>query len=206
MTPGRTSETADMAQPIDLYLFVGSLHTYLAVMRIGEAIDAGIEVRWRPFNLRAIMMEQNNIPARNPVKMAYLYRDVARRARRFGYPIEGMPKYPFDSDLLANRVAVVAAQQGWCREYLTAVYRSWMVEHGAPDTPEGLAPLLKALGKEPAVVLGAAGSGATQAQLDATTEEARTLGIFGAPTFAVGAEIFWGSDRFDDALEWAKKS
>ena len=145
-----------MAQPIDFYFFVGSLHTYLAVMRIGEAIDAGIEVRWRPFNLRAIMMEQNNIPTRNVVKMKYIYRDVARRAKRFGYPFEGVPKYPFDSDLLANRVAVVAAQQGWCHEYLTAVYRSWMVEHGSPDTPEGLTPLLKALGKEPALVLTAA--------------------------------------------------
>jgi 2-hydroxychromene-2-carboxylate isomerase len=195
-----------MAQPIDFYFFVGSLHTYLAVMRIGEAIDAGIEVRWHPFNLRAIMIEQNNVPARNPVKMAYIYRDVARRAKRFGYPFEGKPKYPFDADLLANRVAVVAAQQGWCREYLTAVYRSWMVEHGSPDTPEALAPLLKALGKEPAVVLAAANSASTEAQLEATTNEARALGIFGAPTFAVGKEIFWGSDRFDDALAWARNS
>ncbi|MGE5145601.1 MAG: 2-hydroxychromene-2-carboxylate isomerase [Candidatus Eiseniibacteriota bacterium] len=195
-----------MAQPIDFYFFVGSLHTYLAVMRIGEAIDAGIEERWRPFNLRAIMMEQNNIPARNVVKMKYIYRDVQRRAKRFGYPFEGVPKYPFDSDLLANRVAVIAAQQGWCREYLTAVYRSWMVEHGSPDTPEGLTPLLKALGKEPAIVLAAANSAATEAQLDATTEEARALGVFGAPTFAVGTEIFWGSDRFDDALDWAKSN
>jgi 2-hydroxychromene-2-carboxylate isomerase len=193
-----------MAKPIDFFFFVGSLHTYLAVMRIGEAIEAGIEVRWRPFNLRAIMMEQNNIPARNTVKMNYIYRDVARRAKRFGYPFEGKPKYPFDSDLLANRVAVVAAQQGWCREYLTAVYRSWMVEHGSPDTPEALTPLLKALGKEPAVVLTAADSAAIKAQLDATTDQARALGIFGAPTFAVGDEIFWGSDRFDDALDWAK--
>jgi 2-hydroxychromene-2-carboxylate isomerase len=150
------------------------------------------------------MMEQNNIPSRNPVKMQYVFRDVVRRARRFGYPFEGKPKFPFDSDLLANRVAVVAAQQDWCHDYLTAVYRSWMVEHGAPDTPEGLTPLLKALGKEPAIVLAAADSATTQAQLDATTDAARDLGIFGAPTFAVGREIFWGSDRFDDALDWAK--
>jgi 2-hydroxychromene-2-carboxylate isomerase len=81
-----------------------------------------------------------------------------------------------------------------------------MVDHGSPDTPQGLTPLLKALGKEPAVVLAAANSASTEAQLEATTSEARALGIFGAPTFAVGKEIFWGSDRFDDALDWAKKS
>lgn len=195
-----------MAQPIDFYFFIGSLHTYLALMRIDEAIDAGVEIRWRPFNLRAIMMEQNNIPARNPVKMSYIYRDVARRAKRFGHPFEGRPKYPFDPDLLANRVAVVAAQQDWCRDYVTAVYRSWIVEHGSPDDPEALTPLLKALGKEPSVVLAAADSAATQAQFDATTDEARALGIFGAPTFAVGKEIFWGSDRFDDALDWARNN
>ena len=193
-----------MAEPIDFYLYIGSLHTYLAVMRIDEATDAGLEVRWRPFNLRAIMIEQNNIPARNAVKMNYIYRDVARRAKRFGYPFQGKPKYPFDPDLLANRVAVVAAQQGWCREYVRAVYNAWIVEHGSPDTPEALTPLLKALGKDPTIVLAAANAASTQAQFEATTEEARALGIFGAPTFAVGKEIFWGSDRFDDALDWAK--
>ena len=193
-----------MAQPIDFYFFIGSLHTYLAVMRIGEATGAGIEVRWHPFNLRAIMMEQNNVPARNPAKMAYIWRDVARRAHRFGCPFEGKPKYPLDTELLANRVAVVAAQQGWCREYLEAVYRSWIVDHGSPDTAETLTPLLKALGKEPAVVLAAADSAGTRDQFDAATDRARALGLFGAPTFVVGEEVFWGSDRLDEAIEWAK--
>lgn len=204
MAQVNSPEGQALAQPIDFYFFIGSLHTYLAVMRIGEAIDAGIEVRWRPFNLRAIMVEQNNVPARNPVKMAYIYRDVARRAKRLGCPFEHKPKYPLDIELLANRVAVVAAQQGWCREYVTAVYRSWIVEHGSPDNPEALTPILKALGKEPAVVLAAADSSSTRILFDAATDEARALGVFGAPTFVVGKEIFWGSDRFDDAVEWAR--
>jgi 2-hydroxychromene-2-carboxylate isomerase len=39
---------------------------------------------------------------------------------------------------------------------------------------------------------------------EAETDAARKLGIFGSPTFAIGAEIFWGDDRLEDALEWAR--
>jgi 2-hydroxychromene-2-carboxylate isomerase len=69
-----------MPQRLDFFFFIGSLYTHVAVMRIPrEAMARGIEVRWRPFNLRAIMVEQNNIPARNAVKMAYTWRDIERR-------------------------------------------------------------------------------------------------------------------------------
>jgi 2-hydroxychromene-2-carboxylate isomerase len=40
--------------------------------------------------------------------------------------------------------------------------------------------------------------------LDAEAECARELGIFGSPTFVCGSAIFWGDERFEDAIEWAK--
>jgi 2-hydroxychromene-2-carboxylate isomerase len=50
-----------MQRTLDFFFFYGSIHTYLSVMRI-EALakPAGIAVRWRPFNLREILIEQNN--------------------------------------------------------------------------------------------------------------------------------------------------
>ncbi len=63
-----------MAPALDFFVFYGSIHTSLSAMRI-EALAApqAIEIRWRPFNLRAILIEQNNTAfARNPVSLAYI--------------------------------------------------------------------------------------------------------------------------------------
>ena len=72
-----------MAGHLDFYFFYGSIHSYLSVMRIGAlASAAGVEVRWQPFNLREILIEQNNTAfTKNDVKMNYFWHDVERRAR-----------------------------------------------------------------------------------------------------------------------------
>lgn len=189
---------------LEFFFFYGSTYTYLTVMRIEEvAARKGVEVRWRPFNVREIMIEQDNIPFRDkPVKRRYMWRDVQRRAARYRIPFDRAPTYPVDPDLLANRVGVVAASEGWCAEYTTATYRAWFLEDKPPGDPDHIRPLLADLGKDPDAVLSQADSPETRAHYDRETEAARKLGIFGSPTFAVGDEIFWGDDRLEDALEW----
>src|SRR5919202_3476502 len=100
-----------MRKRLDLFFFYGSTYTYLTVMRIEEAAARfGIEVRWRPFNVRQIMIEQDNIPFRSkPVKMRYMWRDIERRAARHGIPFNRIPTYPVDPEYLANRVGVLSA-------------------------------------------------------------------------------------------------
>ena len=99
-----------MAKDIDFFFFIGSTYTYLTVMRIDRVVaDVGVQVRWRPFNVRQIMIEQNNIPFRGkPEKMRYMWRDVRRRAERYDIPFIDEPPYPVDPDNLANRVGVLA--------------------------------------------------------------------------------------------------
>lgn len=195
-----------MPQRLDFFLFIGSLYTYVAVMRVAEAAaKADVEVRWRPFNLRAIMVEQNNIPARNAIKMAYTWRDIERRAQRHKLPFVANPPYPVDPELLANRVATVAAAEGWCPAFCAAVYVQWLANHKAPHDRDHLATVLRGLGRDPAAVLARADSAEIKQVLDEETAAARDLGIFGAPTFAIGREIFWGGDRLDEALEWARR-
>jgi 2-hydroxychromene-2-carboxylate isomerase len=83
--------------------------SYLTVMRI-DALAAGaqIEVRWQPFNLREILVEQNNTAfTKNEVKMNYFWHDVERRAHGHGIPFAGRAPYPADPDLLALRVGVM---------------------------------------------------------------------------------------------------
>jgi 2-hydroxychromene-2-carboxylate isomerase len=191
---------------IDFFFFYGSTYTYLTAMRIERlASEAGVKVRWRPFNVRAIMIEQNNIPFRGkPVKSKYMWRDIERRAARHGIQFIRPPQYPVDSNNLANRVGVVAAEEGWCPEYTKATYGAWFLEDKPPGESEHLASILRGLQKEPEKTMSDANSQRIRDKYDAETEVARKLGIFGSPTFVVGEEIFWGDDRLDDALWWAR--
>ena len=76
------------APTLDFFYFIGSTYTHLAVHRAeGLAARAGVELSWRPFSVRTLMREQNNIPfAGKPVKAAYMWRDIERRAARLGVP------------------------------------------------------------------------------------------------------------------------
>lgn len=190
---------------LDFFFFLGSTYTYLSVLRIErEAARRGVEVRWRPFSVRAIMLEQNNIPFRDkPVKTAYMWRDVERRAARHGLPFAGIPPYPVDPDQLGCRVAVLAAQQGWCPVYSKAVFSDWFLRGQVPGEPVHLAQILQALGHDAEAVIDQANSPQIRALYDAETDVARKAGVFGSPTFLVGEEVFWGDDRLEDALDWA---
>ncbi|MGI9415434.1 MAG: 2-hydroxychromene-2-carboxylate isomerase [Hyphomicrobiales bacterium] len=194
-----------MARSIDFFFFYGSTYTYLTVMRIDAvAAQAGVEVNWRPFNVRAIMIEMDNIPFRSkPVKARYMWRDIERRAQTYGLPFAGPPVYPVDPEDLANRVGIVAAGEGWCPDYTRASYRSWFLENKMLGEPDHVRQILGGLGKDADEVIARADSAEVRARYDAETDEARRRGIFGAPTFAVGDEIFWGDDRLEDAVDWA---
>jgi len=193
-----------MPAQLDFFLFVGSTYTYLSVYR-ADALAAlrGVELRWRPFSVRSIMLEQNNRPfIGKPVKMAYMWRDLERRAARHGVPFKSPPRYPIDMDERANRVATVAAREGWCPEFVKAAYAEWFLADSDPGAPEHLTAVLRRLGRDAGDVLARADSDEIRAVYAAETEAARALGIFGSPTFVDGSEIFWGDDRLDDALEW----
>ncbi|MBX3575827.1 MAG: 2-hydroxychromene-2-carboxylate isomerase [Rhizobiaceae bacterium] len=189
---------------LDFFYFFGSGYAYLSVMRIDALADAaGVTVTWRPFSVRALMIEQNNMIREQKQKMAYVWRDIERRAARNGVPFVRPPIWPTDPDQLANRVGIVAQAEGWCREYTLASFRSWYLD-GQPLGAEGpLAAILAGLGRNAAEVIGRANSDDIRARYDAQTDVARRLGAFGSPTFAVGSEIFWGDDRLEEAIAWA---
>jgi 2-hydroxychromene-2-carboxylate isomerase len=194
-----------MGEPIEFFFFIGSTYTYLTVMRIESvAAAAGSRIFWRPFDVRSIMIEQNNVPFRGkPVKMAYMWRDIERRAARYGLPFSKAPPYPVDPENLANCVGTIAAEEGWCAAYAKATYQAWFLEGRAPGEQPHLEQILCALGQDPKRVIAGAETPDIREQYAATTEEARRRGIFGSPTFMVGDEIFWGDDRLEDAIEWS---
>lgn len=196
-----------MKSTIDFFFFYGSIYTYLAVMRVEKlAASAGLEVRWRPFNLRAILIEQNNTGfVRNAVRMKYSWRDVERRAGRHGIEYAGQPPYPVDPELLALRIGTIAAMEGWCPEYTKATYRSWFIDKKVSGVEPNVAQVLGSLQKPPDEIIARTASADVTRKLEHETDAARALGVFGSPTFAIGTEIFWGDDRLEEAIEHASR-
>jgi 2-hydroxychromene-2-carboxylate isomerase len=192
------------SKTIDFWFTVGSTYTYLTASRLHHVEAAtGLRFRWRPFNAREIMQEMNNIPfATKPIKLAYMWRDIERRASRYGLPIKVPAPYPLKNFDLASRVAVLGEIEGWCADYVRASYRRWFVEGKEVGTEPNLAESLGEIGQDAVRVIEAANSDSVGRAYDENTREARRLNIFGAPTFVVRSECFWGDDRLEDAIAW----
>lgn len=180
------------ARPIDFWFSIGSTYTYLSVMRLPAlAAREGLTINWRPFSVRALMIEQDNIPfAHKPLKQAYMWRDVSRRAERYGFPARLPAPYPLRQWDLANRLAVLAARDGWCDAFAVETYRRWFQQGQEPAVEPHLSATLASIGRAPAETIAAAQSPAIEDAYRAATDAARAAGLFGAPTFVVDGELF----------------
>jgi 2-hydroxychromene-2-carboxylate isomerase len=194
--------------PIEFWFSIASTYTYLSIGRMANVVRrTEIDIRYKPFNVRSIMIEQNNIPFRTkPVKLAYMWRDIERRATLYGLPFAGPAPYPLRDVSLADGVALVGAQEGWCLEYATAVYRRWFLGQQDVSDEEQIGHALEETGQSPDRVIALARAESLQNDLFSATKLAKELGVFGSPTFVVGGEVFWGDDRFDDAISWARQA
>jgi 2-hydroxychromene-2-carboxylate isomerase len=193
---------------IDFWFSIGSTYSYLTVMRLdGVADREGVKFVWRPFNVREIMIEQNNIPFTNkPVKRNYMWRDIERRASMYDLPIAVPAPYPLKQLPFANQVAVLGMEEGWGPDYVKETYRLWFQK----DLPAGEEPnisrSLETAGQDPVRVLSRARERDIEEALARETDAARQAGVFGSPSFVVAGELFWGDDRLDDAIAWAMRA
>src|SRR5437868_14016143 len=112
------------SDPIDFWFSIGSMYTFLTVMRIDRVEDTtDIRFVWRPFSVRDIMIEMDNRPMSKPKKLADMWRELQRRAEMYGFALYGAAPYPLKNLDLANRVAIVGAGDGWRAAYVPATYR-----------------------------------------------------------------------------------
>jgi 2-hydroxychromene-2-carboxylate isomerase len=189
---------------IDFWFTMGSTYSFLTVSRLHNQMG-DITFRWRPFHLLIILQEMNHVPfADKPAKMAYMWRDIARRAKMYGIRANLPAPYPAKQSIAANLVALVGMQEGWGPDFVRAAYRNWFQRGEETGSEPNLSRSLTELGQDPARVLALAESETARSLLVEETEEAKRLGIFGSPTFVVGSELFWGDDRLDDAITWAR--
>jgi 2-hydroxychromene-2-carboxylate isomerase len=194
-------------QPVEFWFEFASSYSYLAAMRI-EALAqaAGVALAWRPFLLGPVFLSLgwNDSPFNiYPPKGRYMWRDLARLAAKYGLPFKLPSRFPRDG-LLAARVAIAADGQEWLPAFVRGVSRANFGEDRDIADEAVIAAVLREQGADPAPWLAAAHGQAAKDALRRQTERAMELGIFGAPTVTVGDELFWGNDRLEDAVAWAK--
>jgi len=190
---------------VDFWFEFASTYSYPAAMRIERmAAEAGATVRYRAFLLGPIFREQgwNDSPFNlYPRKGRYMWRDLERICAGEGIPFRRPSVFPRNG-LLAARVACRFAEAPWCAEFVRRVYRANFAEDLDIAAPDTLARCLEHSEEDPAGLLEEARAREAKARLRRQTQEAAELGIFGAPSFVVAGELFWGNDRLEHALAW----
>ena len=191
---------------IVFWFSIGSTYTYLSVTRLKE-VEQKFEVKfsWQPFSVRKIMLEMDNIPfpPTKQVKADYMWRDIKRRASSYGFEAKVPVPYPLKEFDLANSVAVLGMQEGWCSDYVIATYRRWFVAGLEPGSEPNVSESLREIDQDPERALELAADDNIHKAYLSQTEQAQSKRIFGSPSFIVDGELFWGDDRLEDAVNWA---
>ena len=197
-----------MPGTVEFWFEFASTYSYPAAMRIEPlARGAGVTLVWRPFLLGPIFAGQGwrdspfNI---YPAKGRYMWRDLDRICERLGVPLRRPSQFPRNG-LLPARVATAAAAAPWMADFVRGVYHANFADDRDIAQRDVMSALLTTLGIDAEPWLEQAASEAVKGQLRASTDEAMAVGIFGAPTMRVGDELFWGNDRVEEAIAWARR-
>ena len=182
-----------------------SPYSYLSAMRIeGLTSAAGVETEWHPFLLGPIFKSQGwdtspfNI---YEAKGRYMWRDIERLSGKYGIKFLKPSVFPRNG-VLASRVALASESHEWRSRFSKLVFIANFAEDRDISNEAVIASILESLGEEPERIIQSALSVENKGELRRATEGATSIGIFGAPSFIVGDEIFWGNDRLEDALDW----
>ena len=193
---------------VQFWFEFASTYSYPAAMRIEQAAEArGVTIEWRSFLLGPIFAAQGwrdspfNI---YPAKGRYMWRDLERLCANYGLPLRRPSRFPRNG-LLAARITCAAEGAAWLPEFVRAVYRANFAQDREISDRGVIAEVLEELDQPASALIERAETDEAKGRLRARTGEAQRRGIFGAPSFVVAGELFWGNDRLEDALEWAHR-
>jgi len=193
-----------MASSVEFFFDVGSPTAYLAWTQLPKLCrDANATLTLRPMLLGGVFQATgNSSPVTVPAKGRYMNVDIARHARRYGVPLAINPHFPINTLTLMRAAAGVQLHQPERLDaYLRTVFDAMWVAPRNLNEPAQVAQVWEAGGFDAAATLALANEADVKAALRATTEEAVTRGVFGAPTMFVGEQMFFGQDRLDFVRE-----
>ncbi|MEM7460189.1 MAG: 2-hydroxychromene-2-carboxylate isomerase [Pseudomonadota bacterium] len=193
---------------VEIWFEFASTYSYLTVSRAESACKAAnVTFEWKPFLLGPVFQNKGLSTSPfvlDPIKGAYMWRDVERRATRLGLPFQRPDIFPMNG-LNAARLMTAALSEPWCGAFARAVFEAQFARGEDISQPEILGTALNSCGVAPEPWFDRAQSAPVKTALRQRTQAAQAHGLFGAPSFRVGEELFWGDDRLEDAIAWAEE-
>lgn len=188
-----------MARDLEFFFDFMSPPTWLAYTRMsGLMARTGASVRLRPMlTLGLHQLTGNRPPGTVANKGRWMAADMQRWARRYGVTLNANPHMNELKIIPPLRGALVADELGRMEAYCDAMFRGMWVESVNIGEPEPFARLIGEAGLDPAAILAGIERPEIKDRLRANTQEAADRGAFGAPSFFVAGELFWGNDRLD---------
>ncbi len=193
-----------MTKHVEFWFDVVSAASYLAWTQLpGLAEATGAQVDLRPFLLGGVFQATGNrSPMEVPAKGRYMREDMQRFARRYGVPFRSNPHFPINT-LVAMRGAIGLQMRQPSRlgVYVDAIFDAIWAEGRNLNDPATVGAVLAESGFDPGEILALTQDPEVKERLKTETQEAVRRGVFGAPTFFVGDQMFWGQDRLDFVKE-----
>jgi 2-hydroxychromene-2-carboxylate isomerase len=183
---------------IEFYFDFGSPYTYIAYHALPEiAKRHGAEIIWRPILLGGVFKATGNAsPMTIPLKGSHMEIDLKRWARHFNILYQMNPYFPINTlALMRGATGFQMADLDAFNRYVAAVFKAMFETPRNLNDPDEIGALLTDAGFDAPSFLKMIGDEAVKEKLKTDTAEAVARGIFGAPTFFVGDEMFWGQDR-----------
>lgn len=184
-----------MSERIEFFYDVGSPYSYFAAAQAAElAQETGLPVAWRPFLLGGVFKAAGNQPpAAVPARAPYLLKDLERCSAWMGLAFRMPSRFPLNT-LLPMRV-LAGIPDAALPDASLKLFRAYWFDDLDISSPEVVAGLLGA------EAVARANDEAVKQRLKENSEEAVRRGAFGAPTFFVGSEMFFGHDRIP-LMKW----
>ncbi|MCF8147655.1 MAG: 2-hydroxychromene-2-carboxylate isomerase [Sulfuritalea sp.] len=189
-----------MAKTFDYYFDFGSLATYLAHTQMDKIkAETGASPIYLPMLLGAVFKATGNAsPASVPAKGKYIFVDFKRFADSYGVPLETNPFFPIITTTLMRMVTGLQMRSdARMHEFMDTIFKAIWVDALNLNAPEVVEQVLREAHFDPVELLQMANEQATKDRLKDITTQAIDRGVFGAPTFFVGEDMFWGQDRIE---------
>ena len=185
-----------MSKKVEFFFDVGSPASYLAWTQLEDiAQRTNAKIIWRPMLLGAVFQATGNAsPAVVPAKGAYMLKDLKRFSNIYGVPFNFNPFFPLNTMHLM-RGATAYLEEPEFQTYLVAIFNALWSEQLNMESPEVVAEVLTKAGIDVTDFMARISETEVKERLKDTTEEAVARGVFGAPSFFVNGEMFFGQDR-----------
>ncbi|SOC83232.1 2-hydroxychromene-2-carboxylate isomerase [Ensifer adhaerens] len=183
---------------VEFFFDVGSPFSHIAWRALPEiAARTGAEIVWRPILIGGVFKATGNVsPMTVPAKGSYSTIDLYRWAEYYGIPFQMNPHFPINTlPLMRGATAMLMRGPKALEAYLDAIYPAMFEQPVNLGEPVEIGKVLARAGIDPQALMTEIGTDAVKDKLRTDTDDAVQRGVFGAPTFFVGKEMYWGQDR-----------